>query len=311
MAPTKTRKAHVYVGPAGWSYDDWKGVVYPEKRPRGFHPLVYLAQFFNTVEINSSFYRIPTPQTTEKWAQLVERFGDFQFSMKLWNEFTHVRDEIDPRALREWHAAADPLRRHGRLAAVLVQFPWSFRWSQENRQYLEQLTQALAPDPLVIEVRHGDWENEAYLDWLRARGFAFANIDQPVMGNSIPPTQYVTSPIAYVRLHGRNYKNWFRDNAEAGERYDYLYTPEEIEEWMKRLQEIIKKAEKVFVIGNNHTAGRAVANGLQIKAMLEKRQVAGPPALAKAFPSIAPYVKPAGETAEEARAPEGEQMTLF
>jgi uncharacterized protein YecE (DUF72 family) len=304
--------ADVHIGPAGWSYEDWKGIVYPEKKPRGFEPLPYVARFFNAVEINSSFYHIPAPKTTEKWARLIEPFEDFLFTAKLWQEFTHVRDPIDGQALREWHQAMAPLRRDGRLGAVLLQFPWSFKRAPETMRYLGALTEALEPGPLVIEVRHDSWLDEEYFAWLRARQIAFCNIDQPAMGHCIPPTEHVTAPVAYVRLHGRNYRDWFRDEADVAERYRYLYSKDEISEWVGRLRKVIEKAEKVFVIGNNHTEGRAFANGLQIKSMLAGEKVDSPPELPHVYPELAEFVKPAEPVPAPAQTPDGpEQLSLF
>ena len=311
MVPaSRPRSPQLHIGPAGWSYEDWKGIVYPRRRERGFRPLVYLARYFNTIEIDSTFYRIPAPSFGEKWAEQVEPFDDFLFSVKLWQEFTHVRAGLDDGALRQWHGALEPLRRAGRLGAVLVQFPWSFKLTRQNTKYLEALAAALAPDPLAIEVRHDSWNREDFLSWLRERGYAFCNIDQPHLSRCLPPTEHVTAPLCYVRLHGRNAENWFREEADVAERYNYLYSKDELGEWAERFRRLIEKAEKVFVITNNHTEGRAVANALQIKAMLTGKTVDAPPALVRRYPELAEFARkpPKGEPPEPADA---EQLSLF
>lgn len=310
MPLASTESPQFYIGPAGWSYRDWDGIVYPARGGCGFHPLVYLAHYFNAIEINSSFYRIPTPSQCERWAELVAPIAGFSFSVKLWQDFTHVREKIDKEALNQWHAALEPLRSGDLLGAVLVQFPWSFRRTRQNVKHLDALTVALAPDPLTIEMRHDSWNNEEFLEWLRERGYAFCNIDQPPLSRCLPPTEHVTAPLAYVRLHGRNSENWFREEADVAERYNYLYSKQELGDWVERLRRLIEKAEKVFVITNNHTEGRAVANALQIKSMLSDTKVEVPPTLSRRYPELAPFTKspPPGEP----RGPtEGEQMSLF
>lgn len=310
MAETTPKSAQLYVGPAGWSYPDWDGIVYPAQRPRGFRPLVFLARYFNLVEINSTFYRIPSPQQCEKWIEAIEPFEEFLFTVKLWQEFTHVRERLDTQALNQWHAALNPLRRADRLGAVLVQFPWSFRCTRENARYIEELAMALAPDPLAIEVRHDSWDCEEFVGWLRENGHAFCNIDQPLLERCLPPTGHVTAPFAYVRLHGRNRENWFRENADVGERYKYLYSRQELEEWAERLKRLIEKAEKVFVITNNHTEGRAAANALQIKSMVLNEKVACPATLIRRYPDLADYVT--SPPKEQSGGPiEGEQLSFF
>jgi len=310
LAKRTENSSPLYLGPAGWSYADWEGIVYPERRARGFRPLPYLARYFNAVEINTSFYHIPAPSLVEKWVAEVEPFEEFLFAAKLWQDFTHVRAQLDTRSLNLWHSALEPLRRAKRLGAVLVQFPWSFRRTVPNACYLETLTLALAPDPLVIEVRHDSWDRADYLGWLREHGYAFCNIDQPALGHCLPPTEHVTAPLAYVRLHGRNAANWFREEADVAERYNYLYSKREVGDWVERFRRLIKKAEKVFVVTNNHTEGRAVVNALEIKAMMSGKKVEAPPPLVRRYPELAEFVKkpPKGEPQEP---PGGEQLSLF
>jgi len=310
VAEPRLQHFRLYIGPAGWSYDEWNGIVYPSRRERGFRPLVYLARYFNTIEINSSFYRIPAPGQCEKWLGEIARIGDFFFSVKLWQDFTHVRDSLDATALNQWHSAMEPLRRAGRLGVVLVQFPWSFKQTRQNARYVEALTRSLAPDPLAVEVRHDSWNNEEFLAWLREHGHTFCNIDQPALRRCLPPTEHLTAPLAYVRLHGRNAENWFREEADVAERYKYLYSKEELADWVKRLKRLVEKAEKVFVITNNHTEGRAVVNALQIKAMLSGRKVEAPSSLVRHYPELAEFTQTSPLDKPD-RSPDSQQMLLF
>lgn len=306
--PAKSQK--YFIGPAGWSYEDWKGIVYPSRAGRGLQPLAYLARYFNTIEINSSFYHIPAPSQCEKWLETVEPFVAFQFTVKLWQGFTHVRESLDDRSLKQWHAALEPLRDAGRLGAVLVQFPWSFKRTTANTRYLEALAHALAPDPLAIETRHDGWNHESFLNWLRENGYAFCNIDQPPLKRCLPPTEHVTAPQAYVRLHGRNEANWFREDADVVERYKYLYTKEELGDWIERFRRLIEKAEKVFVITNNHAEGRAVANAIEIQSLLSGEKVKAPPTLVRRYSDLAEFSRTPPADAQNGLI-DGEQLSLF
>lgn len=269
-------------GPAGWMYDDWAGVVYPADKPRGFDPLAYLAGYFDTVEVNSTFYRPPTPKTIDSWVRRVEANPRFRFTAKLFQRFTHKRtstwtaDEAD-----EVRAGFDPLLESGRLGAVLIQFPWSFRRTDENREWLDDLTRTFGHYPLVLEVRHETWNTPALFGALTERGIGFVNIDQPQFKNSIAPTAHATSPVGYVRVHGRNYQDWFRAKAGRDERYDYLYTADELKPWAERTREIASepRTEDVFVVTNNHFRGKAVTNALMLQSLVEGKKVPAPPPL--------------------------------
>src|ERR1051326_5268298 len=203
----------IYIGPAGWAYKDWEGTVYPQKPGRNFDPLEYLARYFNTIEINSSFYRPPAPPTTKAWAQRVEANKEFTFTAKLHRLFTHERGKAGAADEKEFHEGMAPLVKAGKLGALLLQFPWSFKNTVEDRIYLAELLEKFAEYPLVLEVRHSSWNTPAMYEWLQERGVGICNIDQPVFSKSIRPAALTTSPVGYVRLHGRNYQNWFRGQA--------------------------------------------------------------------------------------------------
>lgn len=259
----------VRIGPAGWSYADWKGVVYPDPAPKGFRPLEYLTQFFDTVEINSTFYRPPNADQARGWVRQAAGNPRFKFAAKLWQRFTHERGawpgEDD---VRTYRAGIEPLVDAGQLGAILVQFPWSFRRSPENRQWLARIIEAFADYPLVVEVRHTSWDDPAFYDGLRERNVAFCNIDQPTLRDCLGPSEIVTAPFAYVRLHGRNRENWFRDNIASYERYNYRYSEAELEPWTKRIRSIRELAEETYVVTNNHYRGQAIVNALEIAEQL-------------------------------------------
>lgn len=294
---TASRKIHI--GPAGWSYKDWEGIVYPRKPGAKFDPLEYLARFFNTIEINSSFYRPFTPKTAKSWLSRIAQAPDFVFTAKLHRVFTHERGKAsaeDEKLVRE---GMDALAKAGRLGAVLLQFPWSFKNETDERVYLSQLLQRFKNYPLVLEIRHSSWNNPQIYEWLEEISVGICNVDQPLFAKSIKPAAATTSQVGYVRLHGRNYQDWFREKAPRDDRYNYLYSPNELEPWITRIKEIAAKTKETYVITNNHFRGQAVVNALEIKATLTEEPVEAPAPLFKKYPvlkeSAVPETKDAGE----------------
>lgn len=275
----------IRIGVAGWQYKDWEGIVYPPKpRARGFDELAYIAQYFDTVEINSSFYGPPRPTAARKWVESVAGHEAFRFTAKLFHAFTHERRPA-PNDEREFKEGIAPLVEANRLGALLIQFPWSFRNSPENREYLISLQRRFREYPLVVEVRHGSWIDDDVLDLLSELPMGLCNIDQPLFHRSVKPAAYVTSTIGYVRLHGRNYRNWFSKEADVRERYDHLYSLDELEPWVDRAKQIAKDANDTYVVSNNHNIGKAVVNALDICALMG-RPVAIPPILLRAYPRL-------------------------
>jgi len=279
--------AQYFIGTAGWSYDDWEGVVYPERKARGFHPLIFLAQYINIIEINSTFYRPPAIHISLSWIKKVENYPDFLFSVKLHQIFTHKRKGFTQKDVDDFKLGIEPLRARERLASILIQFPWSFANTISNNEYLITLFKSFSDYPLSVEVRHSSWNNSSFYKLLAEYKVCFCNIDQPIFRNSIQPSSLNTNPqFSYVRLHGRNYKNWFKQDAGRDERYNYLYTKEELEEWIKRIKDLGNQSSKVFVITNNHYRGQALANALQIKNMITGEKLDIPYLLLKQYPVL-------------------------
>jgi uncharacterized protein YecE (DUF72 family) len=277
--------ARLWIGPSGWSYPDWAGRVYPADKPRGFKPLAYLARYFNAVEVNSSFYRIPTPRMTAAWPQLVP--ADFRFAFKLTQIFTHQRGEFPAAAdVQAFATALQPVRDAGRLGPLLMQFPWSFRYTPEAVDWLKRLADSFGPYDRFVEVRHSSWAAPEALAELGQCG-GYCNIDQPPLRDCIGPTTHVFGRGAYVRLHGRNARHWFAENQPAFERYNYLYSEAELREWVVRLNAISDQAENVYVFANNHYRGQGPVNALELKALLTGTPVDVPPELVTAYPRLA------------------------
>ncbi|MGH9399103.1 MAG: DUF72 domain-containing protein, partial [Thermoanaerobaculia bacterium] len=222
--------AVIRVGPAGWSYEDWKGVVYPERPPRAFDRLGLIASLFDTSEINSTFYRIPDARMTRDWRGRVAGNPRFAFTAKLFRGFTHEREAGDADA-RAYLAAMEPLAEEGRLGAVLVQFPISFHGNAANRRHLDGVLGRFSALPLAVEFRGSEWDGEATHELLARHKAAFVNIDQPLLDGNLRATAHGTSELAYFRFHGRNAAKWFGPDTSNAQRYNYLYRPEELAPW--------------------------------------------------------------------------------
>lgn len=290
------KAAPVRVGVAGWDYPDWKGVVYPAPKPRGFDPVRYLANYVDVIEINSTFYRPPTREVAQRWAERVADLKHFRYTAKLYRRFTHERGSAwSAGEVKETKAGLSVLNEAGVLNALLIQFPWSFRNSDENREWLADLTRTFEEFPLVVEVRHEGWNDPAFYDWLAEHAVGFVNVDQPLFKKSIKPSSRSTSHVGYVRVHGRNYMDWFRKGAGRDARYDYLYTADELQPWVERTQQVAadKTTESVDVIFNNHYKAQAVVNAVQFKALLDDEPAPVPPLLYEHYPNeLAPHAIP-------------------
>ena len=300
--------AAIYIGPAGWSYKDWEGIVYPPQLRRQQHPVEYLARYFDLIEINTSFYGHIKPEWGKLWSRKAAAVNPrFLFTAKLNRAFTHSPIAVvEPTSAATIHAhdqdeklakdGLDSVAGEGRLGALLIQFPVSFKNTNENRDYLDGLLQRFREYPRVVEVRHATWGNEGILRYFAEKGIAFCNIDQPVIGRSLEPTEHATAAIGYVRLHGRRYDQWFAAERPQ-DRYDYLYTAPELAQWKTRIEHVAEKTEKTFVVANNHFEGKAVVNGLQLRHLIEGRAVQAPETLVRAYPEqLAPIAEPAGQS---------------
>ena len=288
----------IRVGTAGCAYKDWEGVFYPPgMQHRKLHPLDILARCFDTVEINTSFYGHIKPHLAKLWVRAAKAVNpDFMFTAKLHRSFTHnpiaVMEPTSAASIRpndEDEALAreglEALAGEGKLGALLIQFPVSFKNTSLNREYLEKLLRQFIEYPRVVEVRHESWDDPDTINDFMQKNVAFCNIDQPLIGRSLVPTEHVTSPVGYVRLHGRNYEQWFQAETCA-DRYDYLYTESELAGWKERVVRIAKKAEVTYVVTNNHFLGKAGVNALQLKNILTGRRVKAPETLLANYPDL-------------------------
>lgn len=252
-----------HVGASGFSYVDWVGPFYPAGTRKGQF-LEYYAEQFNALEINYTYYRLPTAGTM---ARLVEKSaGKLRFAVKLTDLFTHGR-RYTPADVIAFGNAMEPLAEAGVLGCLLAQFPNSFRPTRPAWRYLKELVAQFKSFPLVTEFRHSTWVNDAFFDWLSEKEIGLCCVDEPRLPGLLPPLDTVTSPIGYVRFHGRNEAKWWQHDRPE-ERYDYRYREEELQEWVPRLQQMATKAEELYIFFNNHFEGKAPDNARELLAML-------------------------------------------
>ena len=304
----------ILVGIAGWSYPDWKGLVFP--RETQFNKLEYLAGFFSTVEINTSFYSIPSLKLVEGWLGSVRQNPEFSFAVKMYKQFTHGEDtqngqpEIVESTVRAFKEVLEPLRGARKLGALLIQFPYRFHDSAETRKYLCAVLDAFQEYPLVVEVRHRSFAQPSFYELLRERQVAFANIDQPGVSANLKSTQVFTSThLSYLRFHGRNAANWFAPEAGRDGRYDYDYSAEELEEYLGMVREFRRQGGTLYVIFNNHYRAAEVKNALEFLHQITGQKVLVMPKLLKAYPSLEAIALPSAP--EKMSTQSGENYSLF
>ena len=298
------------IGTSGYSYPGpspkgWAGAFYPEPKPKRFDELHYYSQIFNTVEINSTFYRPPSITTTTAWAKRTSY--DFTFALKLWQKFTHpvkigrkktdeewqppTQDDID-----QFRAGMEPIVDAGKLGALLLQYPTSFHCTPENMERVERTLQVFYDYPKVVELRHNSWDekSEEIKALLEANRAGSVLIDEPKFSSSIRQGLEIVGDFFYFRAHGRNAKAWWRPK-ESWERYDYLYSRREIKKIAERIESATSAPgiKKGFAFFNNHARANAAANaimlyqelGLRPKAMPGEAMIAKFPELANVEPS--------------------------
>jgi uncharacterized protein YecE (DUF72 family) len=231
-------------GPAGWSYADWQGPVYPHPQPKGFDQLAFIAARFDFVEVNTTFYRTPSLKMTTGWVKKTRHRPDFVFWIKLHQDITHAR-QLDQHAIQSFSQAIAPLQDAGKLAGVLAQFPYSFHATQQNGEFIRRLLDAMPQRPLAIEFRHQGWNRPNVLEFFKLNQVVFVNVDQPQVSESLPLTAYAPhAQIAYFRLHGRNASNWFSDQGRDA-RYDYDYSAMELQSIASLIQKLKTAAKKI------------------------------------------------------------------
>ncbi len=275
------------IGVAGWDYPDWKGVVYPRGAAQGFDRLAFVARFLDVVEINATFYRPVSPKVAATWIRRVAAHPGFRFTAKAHRSWTHDPWVEPDGIVGPTLEGLAPLREAGLLGALLVQFPQSFHWTPANSTRLGRLLYAAQGWPIVVEVRHVSWDSDHAAAWMRERNVGFCAVDQPEAGGqTVPFRPRVTSPIAYVRLHGRNEARWFDPEAGRDARYDYLYSMEALRPLAEASRSMGSAADALYVIANNHFRGQAFANALQLKHLIQGIEPEAPGDLVAEYPGL-------------------------
>jgi len=257
----------LYTGTSGYSYQDWRDNFYPGKlQPSQY--LKYYSSFFNTVEINFTYYRFPDANILRSMGKIIEGQSDFIFSIKANHIFTHERNYSENEA-EDFIKALEPLKSEKRLGSIPLQFPYSFGFNNNNLLYLSKLLGNFENIEKCVEFRNRNWINEKTIQCLESSGTGFCNVDEPNLKGLMPPTSLSTTESAYIRFHGRNAANWWNPRY-AYQRYDYMYRQEELAEWLPRVSEIRKKSKKLLVYFNNHYKGKAVKSALMFIDLLNR-----------------------------------------
>lgn len=285
----------LYIGTAGWSYKDWVPNFYPQPQSKNFDWLQFYSQYFNVVEVNSTYYAYPKNEMINGWIRKVEGVDDFCFTIKLHQDFTHKK-YFDDEKINIVRDHLDILSNAERLGGLLIQFPYSFGCNSANVNYLNRLLEIFENYNKFVEVRHTSWNNQDAYDFFRKHNTSLCTIDQPKLGNSLQFKPIITNDTAYIRFHGRNEEAWKKSinnfiekqsYEQQSERYKYLYTPGELVQISQQIKEIYDKVKKVFVIMNNHPVGNAVANAFELLHHLkEKAKIKIPQNTLKAFPRL-------------------------
>lgn len=256
----------IHVGTAGFSYADWSGVFYPNGMKSSDY-LVFYSQNFDCVELDFTYYRQPSPATMAAMVRKVP--SQFRFLVKAHKTLTHEIPPVDELA-REYDTfrrGIEPMVEAGELGCILFQFPWSFKKTPENLEYVLGLGRRVPYAKAVVEFRNSSWATGEVYRALKETNLGFCCVDEPDLRGLFPKIAVSTSDIAYVRFHGRNAEKWF-NHKEAWERYDYLYSQEELLPWVEKIKTLDEKAGDTYVLFNNCHRGQAALNALQMQKLL-------------------------------------------
>lgn len=267
---------NIRVGTSAWADHD---PFYPPG-VKGTQQLSYYAQFFPIVEINMTYYRVPTAKMAEGWASRTP--DDFVFDVKPPRELTSTPEtpgeqapEPDADIAQQFSEALKPLHEAGKLGAITFQFPPSYRNTEEHRDYIKLLPELFPDYDLAVEFRRRDWLDEDHaeqtLALLQEAGISYTMADEPQMGTgSVPPVYGVTSPrLSIIRFHGRNYETWYKFQGSSRDRFNWEYSQEELQEWLPRIRSAMEAAETVHVFFNTNYADQGPRNAVRLMEMLD------------------------------------------
>jgi uncharacterized protein YecE (DUF72 family) len=272
----------IYIGIAGWSYPDWKGIVYTSSK---IDQLEYISRFVDCLEINSTFYRPPFEKTTKSWLQKTSKRRDFFFTAKLHRSFTH-EGKMDAEIVKHFHKGFEPFLEANKLKHLLAQFRYDFDDTSRNRRHLAKIVENFSGAfNLAVEVRHKSWQMPDALKFLEGLGVSVCNLDYPTTWNSFDMQQCTVGENGYFRMHGRNAEKWF-SKAGRDETYDYYYNEGELTQIKQRVNELAKAFKTLTVIANNHYRGAELANALELKVLISGKKQPVPEGLLRAYPNL-------------------------
>jgi len=259
-----------YIGTSGYCYEDWKNYFYPEDLDKKEY-LRYYSSAFNTVELNFTYYCMPNPYTFLNLSKKVKE--GFVFSVKANNAFTH-KGQYSSDDLKIFLQSLKLLSGCGKLGSILFQFPWSFRAVKNNFDHLKKIGEDFEGFDTCVEFRNNCWTNDnKAVDLLSSMNVGFCNVDEPQIEGLLPATSISTSNIGYIRFHGRNVQHWW-EHEKAYQRYDYMYSQDELKEWIPRIEEINKNTKKSFIYFNNHYKAKAAKSALILSDLLKSNNIA-------------------------------------
>ncbi len=268
----------IYYGTAGWSYKDWVGSFYPKSQSAKFDWLRFYSGYFNCVEVNASYYTYIAPRTVSGWIDKVSDNAEFVFTLKLHQDFTHKRN-YDRQKIKAVNDNLTQLSKAERLGGLLLQFPYSFPYTESNLNYVKELKNIFENYNCFVEVRHKSWLRKEPLEAFKKFDLVYTTIDQPQIGEALPFEPIVVNGKAYLRFHGRNKAEWIKSISNFGKkqtyeeqsaRYNYLYSPSELVEIEQIVKPFMEETKELYVIFNNHPKGDAVCNSLELMSILNE-----------------------------------------
>ncbi len=277
-------KTRMLFGVAGWDYPDWKHIVYPKNVK---DKLAFLAYYVDIIEINSTFYSIPSVRSVTSWmTSAIEGNRDILFSIKLHHNYTHRFELITEQETTQFLLAIEPVIETKKLFCILAQFKYDFAFSEESIKHIQKIRNLFASMNMVFEFRHSSWQQGDAIAFIRRLEASIAHLDWPANKKNFNFYSCDIGHINYLRLHGRNSKAWFDKKAGRDETYNYFYNEKELNEIKVRIDFLAKSNNPVAIIANNHFRGKAIANILQLKAAMLGKQVEIPPNLMAHYPIL-------------------------
>ncbi len=266
----------IFIGTAGWSYQDWKQNFYPPDLPEGKW-LQFYAEFFNTVEVNVTYYTHVAQSMVNGWVNKTEHNPDFKFIIKLHQAFTHKRS-YSTDDIKQVQSTLDILHRGEKLQGILLQFPYSFPCTEDALRHIRKITEDIYAESYFLEVRHKSWNGKDIPQLIENENLSLCWIDQPLIGETTHWLPNPTTEKLYLRLHGRNEEEWLKsiqnfgkkqNYAEQSSRYNYLYSRGEEIEFIQTIKESFKKLRELIIIANNHPNGNAIVNAFEFLQFLK------------------------------------------